>query len=874
MRRIALCTFTFILIITAMAGASWSSSAQQQGEEVELIGYFNILWPHVMPGYEHIDPEPEFILDVPNDDIDQFESYTLSGVQELAAARGGVHRLNHDQVRVAGILDPETNRIELEELDFAIIIESAGDSHPAGGSHVFSSHVHGEQAWLNVLCRFGDSTGSPPAEAEFFDDLTDYMDTYWREVSYHEINLTGSETAGWYDLPRDRVEYLTGGSHFEGHELNHSRIALDCSRQAILDDINLMPYDGLNLMFDGPLDCCAWGGSRVLPTNIGLTTTFKRFAITYMPIGGWQSQAVLAHEMAHGFGLPHSSGPFQTGTTVANTYDSNWDVLSGKGKCNNPHPDFGCIGVHTVAAHKDALGWIPDERIYVPNDSMDQLVFLERLADPFQLFGYDMIKLPIVGTNDEYYTVEARMQHGFDSEIPGNAVIIHRMDRTLDDRNAQVYVRPGGFDTNGPEAQWRPGDIFEIDELDYTIAIINEQIDAGGFDVVINPTPADLSVSLATDPDVAISGDELTYIATIANHGPYDAENVVLTQILPEEVTYIEDDHDCAISGDEVTCDIGDINVDQSVTVEIVVSVPENMWANQQFVIESSAEVFENHETAVDPDWSNNTDELRTQTSSVADIEAVSLTAIDPPINMLVDDVIDVELELTLVNNGPSMPAVADLEYEITTDPGLSIEFLNFPGDGGYWGISDEPRTFTQNHRVTCEAAGRHQATIVMELEPRHGSDPDPENNSASETLTVDCLAPIQIDIQGGTVDTPINLHGNGVVPLQLSISDDEDDMFDLSTIDISTVIFGRHDNLFLTDQPTGAKVERGQGRANNPHGPSHPHGRGNAPLLLHFNVQDALLEPDDTEACLIGEAELDGETITFFGCDDIMIRP
>jgi hypothetical protein len=35
----------------------------------------------------------------------------------------------------------------------------------------------------------------------------------------------------------------------------------------------------------------------------------------------------VTHEMGHGFGMPHSSGPYSA------TYDSEWDVMSGAGLC-------------------------------------------------------------------------------------------------------------------------------------------------------------------------------------------------------------------------------------------------------------------------------------------------------------------------------------------------------------------------------------------------------------------------------------------------------------------------------------------------------------------------------------------------------------
>ncbi len=72
--------------------------------------------------------------------------------------------------------------------------------------------------------------------------------------------------------------------------------------------------------------------------------------------------------------------------------------------------------------------------------------------------------------------------------------------------------------------------------------------------------PADLSVKMEADSKTAAVGDELTYLLTVANHGPLDAAAVALTDTLPAGVTFVSatsTQGSCSESAGVVTCDLG-----------------------------------------------------------------------------------------------------------------------------------------------------------------------------------------------------------------------------------------------------------------------------------------------------------------------------
>ncbi len=117
------------------------------------------------------------------------------------------------------------------------------------------------------------------------------------------------------------------------------------------------------------------------------------------------------------------------------------------------------LGVHTIAYHKDFLGWIPAGRKYVASRNSTRTITLEQLAQP-DSEGYLMAEIPIGDSDTDFYTVETRLFAGYDDEIPDEAVVIHKVDTTLADRLAQVVDIDNNGDPNDAGAMWTPGEIF------------------------------------------------------------------------------------------------------------------------------------------------------------------------------------------------------------------------------------------------------------------------------------------------------------------------------------------------------------------------------------------------------------------------------
>jgi M6 family metalloprotease-like protein len=388
--------------------------------------------------------------------------------------------------------------------------------------------VLGAQRFANILCKFQDVS----TETTSIDGVKSLIginssgrtttsafpsvDHFWREASNGRMHLDGSKAFGWVVMAGKQKDYylldpvtrlpMPAFRDPDLYQQNFKKLAQDCVAAAeaqVLNPgapngINFDQFEGLNLFFNTELD----GASGGMPLELTLDGDFRKLPVTW--IASQQVQHyVLAHEMGHGFGLPHSSSPYDE------TYGSPYDLMSEGRDCYNyqdtdeRRADYpmGCVALHPIAPYKAYLGWIPAARRFDVKPGPATTITLSRSAQPIVDSTNTikwMAKLPIRGDARRYYTVELRLRQGYDAGVddPGpdtdifdNAVIIHKVDETLGDRNAKVVDADNNGNIGDLGSEWAPGETFTDAANGITVKVESFTVTAGTARVSVGITP-------------------------------------------------------------------------------------------------------------------------------------------------------------------------------------------------------------------------------------------------------------------------------------------------------------------------------------------------------------------------------------------------
>lgn len=502
-------TFFVTAVLASLALLAAEARAQQSTAHPpqSITGQIHVMWGDPAAGQPA--PLPHAMLV-----DDQGAWHRLHIDAALLDRLGGSQRLHQRRGRVSGRTAPGARPREASAsaMDVDSVEVESTEASPASFS------VMGAQPWLTILCRFADSRGVTPRPVSYFETLMSAtrpgLQHYWKQVSYGRVSLAGTRVVGWYDLPAPRAHYVYATAADGAEHLDFQRSAEDCTAAADRD-VTLSDYAGINLMFNDTLDCCSWGGGATL-TRGGVAQPYR---VTWLPPWAYAQQYIVAHEMGHGFGLPHSSGPY------GSAYDSDWDTMSGGGTCSAPDPVLACPGVHTIAHHKSLLGWIDPARQFAPAPGQNATILIERIAKPTVDSSYLMARIPVPGSSTRFYTVEARRRAGYDKEIPGEAIVIHDVDPSRGDRAARVVDPDANGNPNDAGAQWTPGEAFS--DPASQISVIVDAATATGFQVTVLTKGFRLAVSRGGDGAGTVTSSGPGIACGMSCAAVYDAGTVV-----------------------------------------------------------------------------------------------------------------------------------------------------------------------------------------------------------------------------------------------------------------------------------------------------------------------------------------------------------
>lgn len=341
------------------------------------------------------------------------------------------------------------------------------------------------------------------------------------------------------------------------------------------------------------------------------------------------------------------------------------------------------------------------------------------------------------------------------------------------------------FDSLTGELTWTPNIASLAPGAEIILLIstqVQDSIPAGLNDIVVtasvtfagaDPTPAD-NVSSDTDtlnavPDLSVTtddggvtataGDTVTYTVTYQNHGNQAATGAYLIETVPTGSTF-----DLAtstsgwtnIGGNDYRFDIGDLAVGASGSVLFAVKVASTLPAGQM-QLDDTAMISDDGTNGSDPTPADNIGSDFTPLNAVPDL---SLTKSDS--SGLTTPGASVVYALTAANNG-TQDATGVVLTE-TVPVGTTFDFNN--SSVGWIDIGGGDYQFTIGNLAAGSSSSVSFAVIVTDPaaagqndivnnasitdDGTNGSDPNPGDNSASDTDTLDAVPDYQVMIDDG----------------------------------------------------------------------------------------------------------------------------
>lgn len=456
------------LVFTAAALLASAAPARAQEQEQALRGWLHVVW----------DGERT----VNNPDGVEFFVVDARGVGSrlLVQEPGGEPRLrlallegHFVEVRGERVQEPlpaQSPAVRLRAL------RDVAQPAPMRAANAIAAVVQ-PAPFVTLMCRFADEP--PPFTAAVVHAMVGQtypgMGHFYAELSGSPSIMAGNAVAGWFALPQPRAAYVQGTS------TDFSGLVRDCVGAAD-PSVDFSGFTGINLQFSGalsirstpPYDTLSFGGGWTVTVD-GQTRSVGMTWLSRQHVGNY---VVYSHEMGHALGWPHSSGDY------GQEYDSNWDMMS-RGYLHFTQ-QYGWLTIHTIAPHKDKVGWIPESRRWLPPPGSQQTALLERSALPTST-GYLIARTPL--PDGSFYTAEVRRVAGYDTPLPGEAVVLHRVV------NGRAYVVDPDLNGNPNDegAMWRVGETFT--DAAHGISLRVDGQSASGFTVTITGGAPPLSIT-------------------------------------------------------------------------------------------------------------------------------------------------------------------------------------------------------------------------------------------------------------------------------------------------------------------------------------------------------------------------------------------
>jgi immune inhibitor A len=267
------------------------------------------------------------------------------------------------------------------------------------------------------------------------------MNDYYKELSYGKLKVEG-KFVGWVEVSKKRLDYNNGSGAKIGVKTAILTESLELFAKANGKEA-LKDYDGIFFLYAGgrvetTRDGIYW------PHRANIQFAEKRWPYFIVQEGGNKMNdiSVFCHEFGHMLGLPDLyARPEQPGS------EGVWQWCAMSNQIGSGRPQ------HFCAWSKEQLGWVKPTVI---DPRVKQRLILSPIEDdPSQCF-----KVMLRPDGSEYYLLENRKRTGWDSQLPGEGLLVWRVFTGARGQQQPVYLEeshgvegargPSSFPTSVP----------------------------------------------------------------------------------------------------------------------------------------------------------------------------------------------------------------------------------------------------------------------------------------------------------------------------------------------------------------------------------------------------------------------------------------
>jgi M6 family metalloprotease-like protein len=284
--------------------------------------------------------------------------------------------------------------------------------------------------WEESMFSLGTYTGKSATGEKVHGSMNDY----YKELSYGKFKVEG-KFIGWVEASKKRLDYSSGSgtSNKEKTALLTEALGLYTKKNG---ENSLKDYDGIFFLYAGGRVETTRGG-LYWPHRANVQFGGKSWPYFIVQEGGTRMTdiSVFCHEFGHMLGLPDLyARPEQPGSEGVGV----WCAMSNQIGGGRPQ--------HFCAWSKEQLGWIKPTII---DPRVKQKLILAPIEDdPTQCF-----KIMLRPDGSEYYLLENRKKMGWDSQLPGEGLLVWRVFAGIRGQQQPVYLE----ESHGIEGARGPG---------------------------------------------------------------------------------------------------------------------------------------------------------------------------------------------------------------------------------------------------------------------------------------------------------------------------------------------------------------------------------------------------------------------------------